>query len=136
MTKSAISKFVLSDEHKQALFTASLDVKEPQLARILTRGVGYHHAGMEPSDRDLIEQLFRDRVLPVLCTTSTLSVGVNLPAHLVIIASTIAWRGQGSGYQEIPRAQILQMLGRAGRPGYDTEGVGVVMAKLDDRTRL
>jgi replicative superfamily II helicase len=59
--------------------------------------------------------------------------GVNLPAHLVVVKSTQAWRGGAAGYQEYPRATLLQMMGRAGRPQFDTEGVVVLMTQSHTR---
>jgi ATP-dependent DNA helicase HFM1/MER3 len=93
----------------------------------LDNGVAYHHAGMEPSDRRRVEQAFADGKLRCLSATSTLAVGVNLPAHLVIVKGTKTWRGGGQGYQEIDTGSLLQMMGRAGRPGLDTSGVAVIM---------
>ena len=63
----------------------------------------------------------------MLCATSTLAMGVNLPAHLVIIKGTRAYRGGGVGHQDIDIATLTQMIGRAGRPGLDTSGIAVVM---------
>lgn len=90
-------------------------------------GIAYHHAGIEPTDRRRIEQAFAGGKLRCLCATSTLAVGVNLPAHLVIVKGTKTWRGGGSGYQEIDKGALLQMVGRAGRPGFDTTGTAVIM---------
>lgn len=59
-----------------------------------------------------MERLFGEGSLPVLCTTSTLAMGVNLPAHLVVVKSTQAWRGAGKGYTEYPSSQLLQMMVR------------------------
>ena len=66
-----------------------------------TSGVAYHHAGLDMQDRKLVEQQFLDRKIRILCATSTLAVGVNLPAHLVVVKGTMSWRGGGMGYQEI-----------------------------------
>lgn len=55
------------------------------LGDLIAVGVGTHHAALEISDRSTVEQLFLAGDLPVVCTTSTLALGVNLPAHLVII---------------------------------------------------
>ena len=72
-------------------------------------------------------------LLQVLCTTSTLAMGVNLPAHLVIIKGPRRYcggaSGDGSGYEEYDRSMCLQMAGRAGRPQFDTEGVAVMMTQ-------
>lgn len=68
----------------------------------------------------------------VLCTTSTLAMGVNLPAHLVVLKGTRRWcsdTGGPSGYKEYDRSTCLQMIGRAGRPQFDTEGVAVIMTQ-------
>ncbi|KAF8564535.1 hypothetical protein P879_06642 [Paragonimus westermani] len=89
-------------------------VKDQQLKTCLTNGVGYHHAGLESTDRQLVEQAFLSGCLPVLASTSTLSIGLNLPAHLVIIKNTEqVINGQLKGYNS---TQITQMIGRAGRP--------------------
>ena len=68
----------------------------------------------------------------VLCATSTLAVGVNLPAHLVVIKGTRRYTGAGSdgcGYVEYDKGTCLQMVGRAGRPGYDIFGNAVIMTQ-------
>ena len=98
-----------------------------QLSRCITKGFAYHHAGLSPEDRRLVEECFIKGLIRVLCATSTLAVGVNLPAHLVIIKGTVAWRGTGLGYQNIDNGTLLQMIGRAGRPGLDTSGRAVIM---------
>ena len=54
-------------------------------------------------------------------------MGVNLPAHLVIIKGTRVWRGNGKGTVDIETSDLLQMMGRAGRPGFDTSGVAVIL---------
>jgi ATP-dependent DNA helicase HFM1/MER3 len=97
------------------------------LQRSLLRGLAYHHAGLDSSDRKLVESAFAEGKVTCLCATSTLAMGVNLPAHLVIIKGTVTWRGSGEGNQEIDRGTLLQMIGRAGRPGFDTSGTAVIM---------
>lgn len=97
------------------------------LRKCLAAGVGFHSAALAPADRTLVEEIFTAGSLRVLCSTTTLALGVNLPAHLVIIKSTTAWRGAGVGYAELSRASLLQMIGRAGRPSFDVEGVAVIM---------
>ena len=93
------------------------------LAECLRHGVGYHCGSLSREDRALTEGLFCEGALPVLCTTSTLAMGVNLPAHLVVVKSTQAWRGTGRGYEELSSTALLQMVGRAGRPQFDARGV-------------
>ncbi|KAG2204812.1 hypothetical protein INT47_004087 [Mucor saturninus] len=103
------------------------------------RGIGFHHAGLDPSDRSQMEKLYLKREIRVigalfmLATTSTLAVGVNLPAHLVIIKSTQGYQnGTLSEYTDI---DTLQMIGRAGRPGLDTSGTIVIMTTSQMETR-
>lgn len=74
----------------------------------------------------------------VLCTTSTLALGVNLPAHLVVLKGTRRYSseaGEAAGYVEYDRSTCLQMVGRAGRPQFDTEGVAVIMTTAHVRAR-
>ena len=91
---------------------AAMSVTDKRLADCLRHGVGYHSAGEASADRSAMERLFGEGSLPVLCTTTTLAMGVNLPAHLVVIKSTQAWRGAGHGYQEYPVSQLQQMMVR------------------------
>ena len=83
--KDAGDYFIQNNNHKKQLFEASLKVQNVQLQASIRSGVGFHSAALTPGDRSIVEQLFLDLLLPVLCTTSTLSVGVNLPAYLVIV---------------------------------------------------
>ncbi|KAK7086949.1 ATP-dependent DNA helicase MER3 [Halocaridina rubra] len=94
-------------------------------------GVAYHHAGLESADRRKVEELFIAGELQVLVATSTLAMGVNLPAHLVVIKSTSQY--VNGSYEEYSSAQLLQMTGRAGRPQFDDSGVAVIMTKHQHR---
>ncbi|CAB9503061.1 DExH-box ATP-dependent RNA helicase DExH17 [Seminavis robusta] len=110
--------------------------RNTQLQRCLLEGVAFHHAGLEAGDRKVVEKGFAEGDIRVLCATSTLAQGVNLPVHLVIIKGTTAWRGSGCGYQDIDAASILQMVGRAGRPGFDTSGTAVIMTDNKSKARI
>ncbi len=103
-----------------------------QLNTLAAKGVSYHHAGLSLDDRRAIEYHFTKGTLRILCTTSTLAMGVNLPAHLVIIKGTKQYTS--SGYQEYSTGDISQMAGRAGRPEYDTFGVTVILTTDDMRS--
>ena len=105
------------------------------LNRCLKRGVAFHHAGIDFCNREVIESAFKKGLIKYLCATSTLACGVNLPAHLVIIKGTSCWRGSGNGYQDIDSGTLLQMMGRAGRPGYDTSGTAVIMTDSKSQSR-
>ena len=89
---------------------------------MLSEGIGIHHAGRSRSDRDYVEQLFADRHLSVLVSTATLAWGVNLPAHTVIIKGTQVYSPEEGRWIELTLQDIMQMLGRAGRPRYDERG--------------
>ncbi|CAM9375008.1 unnamed protein product [Ectocarpus sp. 4 AP-2014] len=73
--------------------------------------------------------------LAVLVATTTLAMGVNLPARLVVIKGTNQYRG-AQGYKEMPRSAILQIIGRAGRQGFDSSGVAVVMTSEGNKKAL
>uniref|UniRef100_A0A3B4AAC7 DNA 3'-5' helicase n=1 Tax=Periophthalmus magnuspinnatus TaxID=409849 RepID=A0A3B4AAC7_9GOBI len=118
------ARFIMTMEHKQLMKYANsiLDSK----LRMMVLGVGYHHAGVDLSDRKLIEMAFIEGDLPVL-TTRTLAMGVNLPAHLVVIKSTTQY--VAGACEEYSEADLLQMIGRAGRPQFDTSATAVIMTK-------
>ncbi|XP_043942750.1 probable ATP-dependent DNA helicase HFM1 [Protopterus annectens] len=127
------AKFIMSIEHKQRLLKYANSVRDSKLRDILQYGVGYHHAGMELSDRKVIEAAFTVGDLPVLFTTSTLAMGVNLPAHLVVIKSTVHYAG--GMFQEYSETDILQMIGRAGRPQFDSTATAVIMTRSQTKEK-
>ncbi|XP_072199848.1 probable ATP-dependent DNA helicase HFM1 [Excalfactoria chinensis] len=127
------AKFLLSVEQKQRLQKSANSLKDSKLRDLLMYGVAYHHAGMEVSDRKIIEGAFTAGDLPVLFTTSTLAMGVNLPAHLVVIKSTMHY--VGGVFEEYSETDILQMIGRAGRPQFDTTATAVIMTRLSTREK-
>ncbi|WP_312910964.1 DEAD/DEAH box helicase [Natronosalvus caseinilyticus] len=101
-------------------------------------GVGFHHAGLSKNDKDLIEEWFKQGKIELLFSTSTLAWGVNLPARCVVIRDT-KYHDPLEGEVDMSPLDILQMLGRAGRPGYDDVGYGWVVcdgAEADDYRRL
>lgn len=115
---------------QQALQAASQSVSDRKLAQLLLRGLGYHYAkGMSDGDRGVVEALFRSGYLPCLCCTTTLALGVNLPASCVIIKGTERYDADTHTYSSYATSEVLQMSGRAGRPGFDTSGTAVVLTK-------
>ena len=84
---------------------------DPKLGSLISKGYAYHHAGVPGNDRTIVENLFISGAIHVLCATSTLAQGVNLPAHLVIIKGTNQWLGGGKGYEPLGTSTILQMTG-------------------------
>ncbi|CAE8647975.1 unnamed protein product, partial [Polarella glacialis] len=102
-------------------------VGDQSLKHCLEFGIGIHHAGLAERDRKVVEELFVDQKIMVLISTSTLAWGVNFPAHLVIIKGTEYYDGQLKRYVDFPITDVLQMMGRAGRPQFDTEARAVIM---------
>lgn len=100
------------------------------LQGLSNHGIAFHHAGLDYNDKRMVESAFLKGQLRILCATTTLSVGVNLPAYLVIIRGTKLNTGT---FEEHSDLTILQMMGRAGRPQFDKEGVCVIMTEHDRR---
>ncbi|KAI5640821.1 sec63 brl domain-containing protein [Phthorimaea operculella] len=111
----------------EVLRTEAEQVKNPELRELLPYGFAIHHAGMSRVDRTLVEDLFADRHIQVLVSTATLAWGVNLPAHTVIIKGTQVYSPEKGRWTELGALDVLQMLGRAGRPQYDTKGEGILI---------
>ena len=96
------------------------------LGRLVRHGVGVHHAGMLPRYRRLVEQLARAGLLPVICGTDTLGVGINVPIRTVMIVSLVKFDGRR--LRALRAREFHQIAGRAGRPGYDDSGLVVGQA--------
>ena len=134
-------------------------ISDEALRHTITFGIGLHHAGLSSADREIVEKMFLDGKIKVLVATATLAWGVNLPAHLVrtscidqrlksfllisrhpivplfqvIVKGTEYFDGKSSRYVDYPLTDVLQMIGRAGRPGFDTEAVAVVMVQSEKK---
>uniref|UniRef100_A0A0R3WFC8 Helicase C-terminal domain-containing protein n=1 Tax=Taenia asiatica TaxID=60517 RepID=A0A0R3WFC8_TAEAS len=104
-------------------------MRDQNLQITLPYGIGIHHAGLRENDRRIVEELFVNQKIQVLIATSTLAWGVNFPAHLVIVKGTEYFDGKTKRYIDYPITDVLQMMGRAGRPQFDTEGKAVVMVQ-------
>jgi superfamily II RNA helicase len=83
-------------------------------------GIAVHHAGMPPYVKEIIEMLFCKGMLPILISTETFAVGVNGPARSVVFESL--YKFDGSDHRMFRESEFVQMAGRAGRRGFDTEG--------------
>jgi replicative superfamily II helicase len=124
--------------------------RHAELKKIVKNGVAFHHAGLLPKERKLIEDAYRKHIIKVICCTTTLSAGINVPARVVIVKDFKQYVTSGhniknfSGYHEngdgfsyfmpFSANSVFQMLGRAGRPGLDTEGFGYLLVQnIDER---
>lgn len=81
--------------------------RDKDLNDLAKSGIGFHHAGLDMSDRLLIEKLYLKGAISVIVATSTLAVGVNLPAHLVVLKNTLQY--VGGSFQEYSDIEVLQM---------------------------
>ena len=104
-------------------------VKDEALREALSFGIGLHHAGLVEADRQLSEELFANNKIQVLVATSTLAWGVNLPAHLVVVKGTQYFDAKIEGYKDMDLTDVLQMLGRAGRPQFDSSGIARIFTQ-------
>lgn len=103
-------------------------VKDSNLKHVLYFGIGMHHAGLVESDRAIVEELFLNQKIQILVTTTTLAWGVNFPARLVIIKGTEFFDAKEKRYLDYPVTDVLQMMGRAGRPQFDDTGIVCIYA--------
>ncbi|KDN46281.1 putative ATP dependent RNA helicase [Tilletiaria anomala UBC 951] len=128
MERDTLSDFLpQSLASREILQTEVENVSDPNLKDLLPYGFGIHHAGMTRADRQLCEDLFAHGDLQVLVSTATLAWGVNLPAHTVIIKGTQIYNPEKGRWVELSPQDMLQMLGRAGRPQFDTFGEGIII---------
>lgn len=106
--KSAHSRKLIKDpQHQQHLRSIASTISDQTVSQLVTKGVGIHHAGLEPQLRRTIENAFKSGKLLLLCATSTLALGVNLPAYMVIVKNTQKYdKGQTIEYHE---HQVLQL---------------------------
>ncbi len=122
--KKHLKKLVSSMKQEQAEITSI----EQSLVVSVGNGVAFHHAGLESSQRRLVEQGFKDHLIKCIVATPTLAAGVNIPARRVIIRDL--WRYDANfGMAPIPILEYKQQAGRAGRPRYDTVGDAITIAK-------
>ncbi|NEU58576.1 DEAD/DEAH box helicase [Halorussus sp. MSC15.2] len=102
------------------------DLQNDTLRKSVLDGVAFHHAGLSKGDKDKVEEWFKQGKVQLLFSTSTLAWGVNLPARCVVLRDT-KLHDPLEGEVDMSPLDILQMLGRAGRPEYDDVGYGWVV---------
>ena len=120
----------IKDALKGARFTTMFG---RTLQRLLLAGVGVHHAGMLPRYRLLVEKLAQQGLLPAICGTDTLGVGINVPIHTVLLTALAKFDGSRS--RRLNAREFHQIAGRAGRAGFDTEGMVIAQATEYDIER-
>ncbi|OHS96505.1 putative helicase mug81 [Tritrichomonas foetus] len=115
---------------------AASQVKDKDLSKFLHFGVGLHHGGLIPQDLAIIEKLFAEGNLNLLVATSTLAWGVKLPAHFIVIKGTEYFDSKTGQYAPYTVTEMQQMIGRAGRPGVDNEGLVMILCEESRRDFL
>ncbi len=134
LSKKEISQ--LSDVSEEILSVGERTRISELLARLLSGGVAFHHAGLNYNHRRLVEDSFRDNLLKVITATPTLAAGVNLPARRVIIQGYRRYDTKMGFLEEIPVLEYKQQAGRAGRPKYDKVGEAVLLSSSEDETEF
>lgn len=128
LANDTLGRFLKEDGASREILQKENDVvKNNDLKNLLPYGFAIHHAGMGRADRTLVEDLFGDGHIQVLVSTATLAWGVNLPAHTVIIKGTQIYNPEKGAWTELSPLDVMQMLGRAGRPQFDTYGEGIII---------
>ncbi|GAO51264.1 Sec63-domain-containing protein [Saitoella complicata NRRL Y-17804] len=133
LEEETITQILRSDAASREILQTEADsCKDAALKELMPYGFGIHHAGMTRADRTAAEELFAAGYLQVLVCTATLAWGVNLPAHTVIIKGTQIYSPDKGRWTELSPQDVLQMLGRAGRPQYDTFGEGIIITSHNE----
>lgn len=111
-----------------------IPVIDAKLQELVRYGVAFHHAGLDSDDRKAIQQAFEEGSLSVICCTSTLAVGINLPCHTVVLKGTVGYQdgGQLCEYSDL---EVMQMLGRAGRPQFGNSAVAIILTRSRNKKR-
>jgi len=114
------------EERIQGLADEDLDVLGYwEFVEGLTRGFAAHHAGMLPTFREIVEELFTAGRIRAVFATETLALGINMPARSVVLERLVKFNGET--HADITPAEYTQLTGRAGRRGIDIEGHAVVL---------
>lgn len=114
----------------------ALDRPTEQCARLsdlVSKGVAFHHSGLLNQQRFMIEDAFKRGKIKVICSTTTLGFGVNMPAHTVLIKDITRFSDNYS--ERLGINEITQLFGRAGRPKYDKEGRALLLAGTKDKVK-
>ncbi|ELZ19266.1 ATP-dependent DNA helicase [Natrinema limicola] len=137
-----VSRNELTAEEEAKLAELAADIRDDSdtetsrdLADCVERGAAFHHAGLSSTQRSLVEDAFRDRLLKVISATPTLAAGVNTPARRVIVRDWRRFDPSAGGMAPLDVLEVHQMMGRAGRPGLDPYGEAVLLAKNHDESQ-
>ncbi len=101
------------------------------LSELLLRGIAYHHSGILPLLKEMIEILFAKGYVKVLFATETFAVGINMPTKVAIFTSFEKYDDSVGGHRILYTDEYIQMAGRAGRRGKDKEGLVLYLPERD-----
>jgi ATP-dependent RNA helicase HelY len=121
------------DEIRQVVDARCADIPDEDLAVLgywdwaeaLERGIAAHHAGLLPTFKEVVEELFSRGLVKAVFATETLALGINMPARSVVLEKLVKWNGET--HADVTPGEYTQLTGRAGRRGIDVEGHGVVV---------
>ncbi|MCD6222977.1 MAG: DEAD/DEAH box helicase [Thermoplasmata archaeon] len=131
----SITASFLNEEEKEELEKIAKNVEEEdnmlakKLASCIRDGIAFHHAGLSNKAREAVEKSFKKGMIKCIVATPTLAAGINIPARRVIIKNLWRYSELQGGMRPIPVMEIKQMMGRAGRPGYDEYGEAILIAR-------
>ncbi|KAK7061615.1 putative helicase mug81 [Favolaschia claudopus] len=130
-----VDDFSCEDHPQWSFFRQQIgQSRNKEMKQLFDGGFGIHHAGMLRPDRNMMERMFEARAIKVLCCTATLAWGVNLPAHAVVIKGTQVYDSSKGAFVDLSVLDVLQVFGRAGRPGLETSGEGYICTTEDKLT--
>ncbi len=128
-TEAMLFNFLGKEERKQILalydqllerYQLTEEKSAHELRPLVELGIAYHHAGMLPSLKEVVEQIFTSRLLKLIFTTETFALGINMPARSVVFDELQKF--YGTGFKNLTTRDFYQMAGRAGRRGMDDSG--------------
>ena len=118
---------------REVVFRSTSNIPEEDLVVLgfhewlegLERGIAAHHAGLLPSFKETVEELFQRGLIKCVFATETLALGINMPARTVVLEKLTKWNGEA--HVAISAGEFTQLTGRAGRRGIDIEGNAVIL---------
>ena len=126
LNKEQTAQILMQFDELCLQFDIVAERKIAEFRRLVSCGIAYHHAGMLPTLKEVVERLFTSGLIQLLFTTETFAVGINMPACSVVFDSIEKF--DGIGFRYLKAREYHQMSGRAGRRGIDT--IGYVYAQI------
>lgn len=126
-TEQASVKHIISFHLHPYMTTLEHLPQYHQLLPLLTRGIAFHHSGLLPLLKEIVEILFARGFIKILFCTETFAVGLNMPARTVVFLDLKKPGNTGEGFRPLRSDEYIQMAGRAGRRGKDTEGTVIYL---------